>query len=483
MKSDVQSRDGTTKKSRSQKAFLRTITTIATFGGLLFGYDTGVVNGALPYMSKPDQLNLNPLTEGLVTSSLLLGAALGALAGGRLSDRNGRRKTILSLAVLFFFTTLGCTFAPNAGIMIVFRFLLGIAVGGASVIVPTFLAEMSPAEHRGRMVSKNELMIVTGQFLAFTFNAAIGTTFGETGHVWRYMLVIASLPAVILWFGMLIVPESPRWLVSKGKIGEALRVLSQIREEKRAELELKEIKQALTRESETEKAAIKDLTVPWVRRIVFIGIGIALCNQITGVNSIMYYGTEILSESGFGTNAALIGNIANGIISVLAVIVGIWLLGKVNRRPMLITGLAGTTTSLLLIGIFSITLKDSAALPFIVLSLTVIFLAFMQGAVGPVTWLTLSEIFPLRLRGIGMGFCVFCLWTMNFLVGFLFPILLAHIGLSATFFIFVILGIAGILFVSKFMPETRGITLEELEQQFRAYDVSDIQEPAMEKAR
>ncbi|MGG3693379.1 sugar porter family MFS transporter [Heyndrickxia ginsengihumi] len=458
-----------TDNKRTHKAFLRMITFISTFGGLLFGYDTGVVNGALPYMSRKDQLNLTPFTEGLVTSSLLLGAAFGAVFGGRLSDRNGRRKTILMLAVLFFIAALGCTFSPNATVMVIFRFLLGLAVGGASVTVPTFLAELSPAERRGQIVTKNELMIVTGQFLAFSFNAIIASTLGESAHVWRYMLVIATLPAVFLWFGMLIVPESPRWIATKGKFGDALRVLKQIREEIQAQSELAEIKKAITEEAELQKATVRDLNIPWVRRIVVIGIGVAIVNQITGVNSIMYYGTEILKDAGFATQAAIIGNVANGVISVLAASTGMWLLGRVNRRPMLLVGLGGTTTALLLIGVFSIVLNGSQALPYVVLSLTVMFLAFMQGSVGPVTWLVLSEIFPMRLRGIGMGFSVFCLWIANFVIGLTFPVLLNSIGLSTTFFVFVVLGIAAIIFVKKYMPETRGRTLEELEHSFRTY--------------
>lgn len=206
---------------------------------------------------------------------------------------------------------------------------------------------------------------------------------------------------------------------------------------------------------------------------MFIGLGIAVVQQITGVNSIMYYGTEILRDSGFQTEAALIGNIANGVISVLATFVGIWLLGKVGRRPMLMTGLIGTTTALLLIGIFSLVMEGSPALPYVVLSLTVTFLAFQQGAISPVTWLMLSEIFPLRLRGLGMGVTVFCLWMVNFAVSFTFPILLAAIGLSTTFFIFVGLGICSVLFVKRFLPETKGLSLEQLEENFRAYDRSE----------
>ncbi|MBZ6486729.1 MFS transporter [Priestia aryabhattai] len=460
-------------KQGNQHSFLRTIILVSTFGGLLFGYDTGVINGALPYMSESDQLNLNSFTQGLVTSALLFGAAFGAVVGGRLADYNGRRKTILYLAILFFVSTIGCTISPNAAVMILCRFLLGLAVGGASVTVPTYLAEMSPAESRGKMVTQNELMIVTGQLLAFTFNAIIGNMLGENPHVWRYMLPIAAIPAVFLFFGMLRVPESPRWLVSKGKNNEALTVLQKIRESKRAKSELQEIESAYEKEAKMEKATFKDLTTPWVRRVVFLGIGIAVVQQITGVNSIMYYGTEILKDAGFQTEAALIGNIGNGVISVLATFVGIWLLGKVGRRPMLITGLVGTTTALLLIGIFSLVFEGSAALPYIVLALTITFLAFQQGAISPVTWLMLSEIFPLRLRGLGMGVTVFCLWGINFLVGLTFPVLLSSIGLSTTFFVFVVLGIGAILFVKKFLPETKGLTLEELEQRFRSYDNED----------
>jgi MFS family permease len=202
----------TIRQPGNHQRALRTATIISTFGGLLFGYDTGVINGALPYMQQ--DLGLTPLTEGLVASSLLFGAAFGALFGGRLADRNGRRGMIMVLAVVFLLGTLGCTFAPNTEVLIAARFILGLAVGGASVTVPVYLAEISPRDRRGRIVTQNELMIVTGQLLAFIFNAYVGNSFGESHGIWRWMLVIATLPAIALWIGMNVMPESPRWLAS-----------------------------------------------------------------------------------------------------------------------------------------------------------------------------------------------------------------------------------------------------------------------------
>lgn len=262
--------------SKTSKSYLKTIMIISTFGGLLFGYDTGVVNGALPYMAEPDQLNLTPLHEGMVASSLLLGATFGSVIGGKLSDVQGRRKNIFILSIIFFLATLGCSLAPNFEVMLVSRFVLGLAVGGASVTVPAYLAEVSPSEKRGRMVTQNELMIVTGQFMAFVFNAIIAVVLAGNPHVWRYMLVVAAIPAIVLFFGMMKLPESPRWLVSKGRISDALNVLKKIREtEKNAISELNEIQDNLDAEKNIKQYGFKDLNTPWIRRIILIGMGIA----------------------------------------------------------------------------------------------------------------------------------------------------------------------------------------------------------------
>ncbi|MER6140530.1 sugar porter family MFS transporter [Streptomyces sparsogenes] len=455
----------TTPRAVSRR--LRVITVIATFGGLLFGYDTGVINGALPYMT--DDLGLTPVTEGMVTSSLLLGAALGAVTGGRLSDARGRRRTILTLAVLFFVGALGCTLAPTTAVMVVARFVLGLAVGGASVTVPVYLAEISPAERRGALVTRNELMIVSGQLLAFTSNAIIAQVGGESGGIWRWMLVVATIPAVVLWFGMLVMPESPRWLASRTRFSEALDVLKQVRSQARAEAELSEVSALAAKDGQERLGGWQDMkATPWVRKLMFIGFGIAIVQQITGVNTIMYYGTQILTDAGFASDSALTANIANGVISVLATFVGIWLLGRVNRRPMLMTGQLGTTGALLLIGVFSLVLPSGEGRAFAVLAMTITFLAFQQGAISPVTWLMLSEIFPMRMRGFGMGVAAVVLWLTNFVIGLVFPSLVSGIGISNTFFLFVVAGVFSLTFVKLYVPETKGRSLETLEAELRA---------------
>lgn len=455
-------------KTHTQRTVL-IMAIISTLGSLLFGYNTGVINGALPYMSRPDQLDLTPVLEGLVGSAICLGCAVGALIGGRIADVIGRKKTLLYLAVLFFVATLGCALSINATMMIAFRFVLGIAVGGASVTVPAYLAEIATGNLRGSLVVMMELVIVSGQLLAYIINAVIAITFGDNPGIWRYLLGIASLPAIFFFLGMLFNKESPRWLVANGKISEALEVLKLTHEtEAKAVAELNDIKDLLEEQASQKELSFKDFTEPWMKRILILGVALAIIMQTTGANAIMFYGSQILLAAGFSTEAALIGNIGNGIISVVGTCFGFYLVRKLTRRGMLGIGLLGTCCSNLAIGIVAIVLDGSAILPYVVLSLTVIFLAFMQTFVAPVIWVVISEIFPLRMRGTGMGFAIFFVWMTVYAVTFTFPILISLVGLGSSFFIFAGLGVLGLLFVKHYMPETKGLSMEDIERKFRS---------------
>ncbi|MBT1191221.1 sugar porter family MFS transporter [Rhodococcoides kroppenstedtii] len=444
---------------------LGVIVVVATFGGLLFGYDTGVINGALEPLK--DDLSLTAFTEGFVVSILIVGAAIGALIGGRLSDRFGRRHNILLLAGIFVVGTLGCVLAPNWEILAVFRFVLGLAVGGASATVPVYLAEVSPFEKRGSLVTRNEVMIVSGQFAAFVINAIIFNVWGEHQSVWRFMLLVAVLPAIALFVGMLRMPESPRWLVSQGRDAEALEVLRQVRSPERAEAEMAEVYALAEEEKVSQTGGTTDLSVRWIRRLIFIGVGLGVFQQFTGINSVMYYGTQLLADAGFDSNSAIIANTLNGLFSVLGITVGLIVMNKVDRRTMLIAGFSLTTFFHLLVGLSALLLPDGTAKAYFILVFVVLFVFCMQGTIGPLVWLMLAEIFPLEIRSFAIGICVFMLWFANAAVALAFPPVVNAVGIAPTFFVFVALGLVALLFIVTQVPETRGRTLEELEERFR----------------
>lgn len=448
---------------------------VATFGGLLFGYDTGVVNGALLPMKQ--ELGLTNVTEGVVTSSLLFGAALGAVLGGRIADGWGRRKTILVLAVLFFVGTVACVAAPTFGVIVVGRVLLGLAVGGASTVVPVFLAELAPYEIRGSLSGRNELMIVIGQLAAFLVNAVIGTLWGEGDGVWRVMLAVCALPAIALFVGMLRVPESPRWLASKGRDAEALAVLRQVRSDERAEAELADIRRSTTvAPDEPRESGWRTLLGNrWLVRIVLVGAGLGVAQQLTGINSIMYYGQTVLIESGFEASAALIANIAPGVIAVVGGVVAIRNMERIDRRTTLVLGFSLTTVCHFLIGTASVLLPaGNPARPWVILVLVVAFVGSMQTFLNIATWVVLSEIFPMQIRALGMGIAVFCLWTANALLGLSFPSLVAATGITGTFFGFGVVGLLALAFIWCFVPESRGRTLEQVEEGVTTGDVGAV---------
>jgi len=450
--------------------FVKVIAAIATLGGLLFGYDTGVIAGALLFVNV--ELGLTPFTTGLVTSSLLFGAAIGAMTSGKMADKKGRRTVIVFLALLFVVGEIGSATAPNVEVMIFFRIILGLGVGGAATIVPVYIAEIAPANRRGQLVTMQELMIVTGQFLAYVSNYCFDSVWGgET--TWRYMLAIASIPAVILFFGMLCMPDTPRWYAMWGRLADARRVLEKTRSKDDVVWEMLEIEETIESEK-NQRGSIKDLATPWIFKVFLLGIGIAMIQQLTGINAIMYYAPTTLTATGMSANSALFATMANGVISVVMTIVGIILLGFIGRRPLVLIGQMGCTCCLFFIaGVcfflpeLTVTGEPNLVRSYLVLVGMLMFLCFQQGALSPVTWLLLSEIFPMRIRGLCMGASVFGLWCTNFTIALVFPTLLNSLGLAGAFLCFALLGILGAIFVIKVIPETKGRSLEQVEQYFK----------------
>ena len=471
--------------STRTEPFVKVIAMIATLGGLLFGYDTGVISGALLFMGN--DLHLTPFTTGLVTSSLLFGAAFGALASGHFAAAAGRRKIILVLAVIFAIGAIGTALAPDVEWMIFFRLVLGVAVGGASATVPVYIAEMAPANKRGQLVTMQELMIVSGQMLAYISNAGFNAVWGGD-TTWRWMLAVATVPAVLLWFGMLFMPDSPRWYAMKGRLAEARQVLERTRAKQDVEWELTEIEETLAEEQHETRPRLRELRKPWLFKLFLMGVGIAVIQQLTGVNTIMYFAPTMLKAVGMSDNAALIATIANGVISVLMTFVGIWLLGRIGRRTMTMIGQFGCTAGLVFIGAVSYFMPETVngqpdvLRSYMVLLGMLMFLSFQQGALSPVTWLLLSEIFPTRLRGIFMGGAVFAMWIANFVISLMFPILLASVGLSGAFFIFALVGIGGAIFVVRCVPETRNRSLEQIEHYLHDWLSNEEPQPQLTHA-
>ncbi|WP_406903780.1 sugar porter family MFS transporter [Klebsiella oxytoca] len=456
---------------------IRLITLVSTIGGLCFGYDTGVISGALIFMKN--DLGLTPLQEGLVTSFLLFGAAIGSVGGGWLSDRQGRRKNILWVAVIFIFGALGTAVAWDMSSMIIARFILGLAVGCASVTVPIYISELARPAQRERLVTVNELMIVTGQFLAYSVNASIVNFYPDMSHNWRLMLAIPALPGALLWIGMLVMPESPRFFVRKGQIDKAVAVLKTIRRPEEVEQEIRDIQQ-VSQIGINHGRFVDELKKKWVLQLILIGLMIVLATRVTGVNTIMYYAPTVLKATGLGDAAAVTGAVANGVVSILATLLGMLLIGRHSRRKMFFTGQIGVTLSLVLIGLsfklfFHMETVDGVSglhanftgASYIILALMLMFLTFMQGWIAPVFWLMLAEIYPLRMRGLGMGFAVFGLWIFDFIIQSVFPILLNSYGGGMTFGFFAVTNVIMLILLVKFLPETRGLTLEQIEQKFR----------------
>ena len=506
---------------------------VATLGSLLFGYDTGVISGALPYMYMPfdaNGLQLTSFEEGAIGGTLLVSAALGALIGGRLSDRYGRRHNITMLALLFLIGALGTTFSPTVWVMYPFRVILGFAVGGASATVPVYLAETAPKRIRGSIVAIDQLMIVTGQLLAFTMNAMINTAKGgpritieadPSGHVapgsysydaltalqtskggtmsaaqfhdfldqltivsgngeaWRYMLVICSIPAIALWIGIRLMPESSRWYVAKERLHDAIGALKRVREE--AEdgplvdemLEMVEARQHELAEEARRRGLGYVWRTPWLRKLLLVGVFLAIVNQTTGVNTVMYYAPKVLEYAGMSTSASITAQVANGVMSVIGSAIGIWLIMRFRRRQILIADVTGVgvcllgiaaTFQLAIAGHMSAGTTPPAWAAFLILGLMAVFMLIVQSSNGTVVWTMMGEIFPANVRGVMNGTAIFCMWVANAAITWTFPRMMESLGGGATYAVYGVLNIVIALVLLKVMPETSGRSLEQIER-------------------
>ena len=425
-------------------------------GGLLFGYDTGVISGAILYIE--DDLRTNSFLNGLIVSGLLVGAMIGAGTAGPLSDRLGRRNLILIAAVIFSVGAIGAAISPNVATLVFFRVVLGLAVGGAALIVPLYLSEVAPTEIRGAVASLNQLMIVSGILSAFIVNYALSES-----EAWRWMLGLAAIPSAILLVGMLFMPETPRWLVSKDRDEEARRVLMRTRSGDEAEKEIRDIR----RVESQEQGGISDLGAAWVRPALVVAIGLAVFQQIIGINTIIYYAPTTLTNVGFEASGAILANVGIGVVNVAMTLVAIRVVDRAGRKPLLLGGLVGMVLSLAVLGLSTLTLPEPSSpsdpVAIITLVCLALFIASFAATWGPVVWVMLPEVLPLHIRGAALGLAVFLHWGANFLVSLTFPVLLDAVGIGYLFLGYALIGVLAFFFVRAFVTETKGRSLEQIE--------------------
>lgn len=439
----------------------RRIFFFGALGGLLFGYDTGVISGAILFITE--DFSLSPFMQGAVVAALLLGAMVGAAAAGGLSDRMGRRRLIIVAAITFTVGAVAAAVAPSAGALVAARFVLGLAVGSAALVVPLYLSEIAPTKIRGAIASLNQLMIVVGILAAFVVNAILASS-GD----WRLMLGLAAVPSLILLVGMFFMPETPRFLVRTGEEDEARDVLEEVRPDggraDEPEQKIEEIREVDERE---EGGGLELLKERWVRPALIVAIGLAVLQQLIGINTIIYYAPTTLTSVGYGAESAIYANLVIGTLNVVATIVAIRIVDRVGRKPMLLGGLVGMVTSLTVLGLSSELLAkpDSAGDPAAVITLLCLagFIVSFAATWGPVVWVMLPEVLPLSVRGTAMGVAVCLHWAANFLVSQTFPVMLDAWGAGPVFLGYAAIGVLAFIFVRALVPETKGRSLEEIE--------------------
>ncbi|MDO4412948.1 sugar porter family MFS transporter [Cutibacterium sp.] len=431
---------------------------VIALGGLLFGYDTGVISGALASMTE--YFGLDAMSSGAVVSSLVVGAAIGALSSGRMSDRLGRRRVLLMASVIFLVGSMIAAFSINVPMIVGARVILGFGVGIASSVVPVFISELAPAHLRGRLVGLNQLMIVTGILLAYVSNYALH----GVSHDWRWMVGLAVVPSVLFGLGIVFLDESPRWLALNGQVDRARTVLARVRPAEAIEAELADIQHA-EREN-TVGEGWSALLDPALRKVLIAGIGLQILGQLTGVNAVVYYAPSIFQGAGLGAASALLATVGVGVVNLVCTVIGMALVDRVGRTKLL--GFCSIFTALSL-GVFAVLLANGTprgSSSAIGVACVFIYIASVATGLNVVVFIIASELYPLRVRGTAMSLTIGVNWTMSFIVSLTFLSLIETLGNSATFASYAAVALFLVFFAFKVIPETRGKSLEDIEREY-----------------
>jgi sugar porter (SP) family MFS transporter len=439
-------------------AYVYLLAVVAALGGLLFGYDTAVISGAIGFLTE--HFSLSAHGKGWAASCALVGCMVGAAGAGMLSDWLGRKKVLMIAALLFTVSAVGAALPRNLWEFVIARVLGGFAIGAASMLSPLYIAEVAPARIRGRLVSLNQLAIVGGMVVVYFVNsriAQLGDDAWNQTYGWRWMFGSGALPAVIFQFLLFFVPESPRWLTKQGHEDQAMAILARVSGPRQAEAQMDEIKTTLA----TETGSITQLFESGVKTALFIAVVLAVLQQITGINVVLYYAPEIFKTAGLKTAQAISDTVIVGIVNAAFTLVAIWLIDQLGRKPLLLIGSAGMGISLgLLGGAFYLEKFEGSW----VLVFTLAYVASFAMAMGPVVWVVMAEIFPTAIRGRAMSIATVCLWVSCYLVSQTFPWMLEQLKGAMTFWFYAaICGVAWV-FVALYVPETKGKTLEEIER-------------------
>ena len=434
------------------RRYLYFVCIAAAIGGLMFGFDVGIVSGAVPFIQS--YFHMNELQLGWAVSSLLLGCVIGSMTSGVLSDRYGRKKVLISLALFFAASSLGAGMSAEVWQFVSWRILGGLAVGAASVLSPMYIAEIAPSNLRGRLVSGYQLAITLGILLAYFINYILH----DVDQNWRWMFASGTFPSVLFFILLFFVPESPRFLFKTGKNKNAYEILKKLGGEANALLEIEQINESLTNIS--KKPGFNLLFATGTRKAVFVGFLLAIFVQITGINTVIDYAPKILIKVGFEIKNALLQNTLLGLLNFLCTFIAIWLIDKAGRKRLYLIGTAGMAITLLLLSL-SFMFQMSGTITLICI---MVFILFFASFIGPVFWTLVSEIFPNTIRGTAVAFASFTQWIFNFLVILLFPHIFKSLGGAFTFGFLAAMCILQFIITAFMVPETKGKTLEEIEK-------------------